>query len=207
MGWDISTDDRGFITGATKSGKTYFARALLYPAPRLVVIDPKGLLFKRHEWNLQTRAEAWSALRAGKPARVWLPDPLSNEGWESYFEDIYALRNVVVYIDELFGVGPLANSKGLRALYTRGREYGIGVWGVSQRPRWIPLYTMSEVEYRVIFTLNILDDRKYMAETVGPIALQRLDKKRHQFILADDNHAVLYRNGLTVIEAPRLKPK
>lgn len=212
MLWDIKTNERVFVTGKTSSGKTYFSRSILWQAPRLVVIDPKGLLAGQKDWYLEPDTNAGLAalkrpIRRDKSTgkieiiRVWVPDPVTDEKWEDLFEYLLDLRNVVIYIDELYGVGPAKRSPGLRSLYTRGREYGIGVWGVSQRPRDIPPYAISEVEYRVVFSLNLLRDRQYLAEMAqNPRVADKLTG--HSFFLSGPDKTVKYVKGLNV-----LKPK
>lgn len=200
--FDIPRNDRVALMGMTKSGKTYLARAILASAPRLVALDPKGLLYNRSDWNLEHWDAGIDRLEAGKDARLWIPPPTSDGEYEEWLQKIMRLRDVVIYIDEMYGVGPPQGSKGLRALYTRGRELGLGVWGCFQRPRNIPIYAMSEAEWLICFRLEQLDDRKYMAERMGRVALQRLTD--HACIIYHDGRSVLITNGIKLIKRKAL---
>lgn len=203
--FDIAPNERVALVGMTKSGKTYFARAILSHAKRLVVLDPKGLLYNRTDWNLEHFDEQYKRLEAGRDARLWVPPPLDDAEYEETFDKIMRLRNVLVYIDELYGVGPAQGSRGLRAIFTRGRELGIGVWACSQRPKWIPRYALSEAEWRIMFRLEEEDDRIYMSKTIGRIALSRLPG--HACIIYHDGHATLLPNGITVQPSALVKEK
>lgn len=158
------------IAGKTGSGKTYLARRLLAHAPRLVVLDPKGRL---DDWQCEDASRDTSRrLAAGDPVRVRYrvtgPDD-DDDLWTRALTDAYEAGDVVVYIDELYGVvEPGQRAPGiLSAAYTRGREYGVGVWAATQRPTWIPLFALSESDHYFVFRLTLAEDRKRLAAFMG----------------------------------------
>lgn len=168
---DVKSTDRVAIFGQTGSGKTYFARYLVRSVRRLVVLDPKGMLRGKWgllEWGPRTRKR----LRNGLPVRVRIPAPLSGD-WEPYLREIYNAGDLVLYIDEMYGVVPIGKRAPnyLNAIYTRGRELGIGVIAVSQRPAWIPREMISESTWFFCFRLMLEDDRRSVAQIMGPAAL------------------------------------
>lgn len=185
----IKSNERVALVGMTGSGKTYFARAFLAHAPRLIVVDPKGTQYN-HLWNTVPYSnEAINILKQtddngryiGK-ARIRINAPVNREEWELYFSILYTLRNVTIYIDELYGVTPPIAGQWLQALYTRGRELGIGVWASMQRPVFVPKFVFSEADWKILFRLELDDDREYMARNVfGPIAKNEL--YNHQFLI------------------------
>jgi len=172
---DVQSDERVAIFGQTGSGKTFFAKYLLRSVRRLVVVDPKGTL--RGQWGLQE----WSPrtrklLRKGKPVRIRIASPISENqraAWDAIFHEIYDAGDVVVYIDEMYGVVPIGTRAPvyLNAIYTRGRELGIGVWASSQRPAWIPREMISESQWFFQFKLIDEDDRIRSSKFIGPAAL------------------------------------
>lgn len=165
----VRGDERVAFVGKTSSGKTFAAEALANPLPRMVVLDPKGML--RNQWGLTDWDGNQAKLLAkGKPCRIRVPAPFDGD-WEPYLKASYFAGGVTVYIDEVYGVVPPGRnpSEYLTALYTRGRELGIGVWAATQRPSKIPLFVLSEAEWSFVFRLLLLKDRQRMQETIGRI--------------------------------------
>lgn len=170
---EIDPAHRVAFVGKTGSGKTTLARQLVAGLDRVIVIDPKGSLYG--QWDLEewSDRETVKRLDKGEPVRVRVPVPVTDdvqEALEPVFYVAYAVGGVTVYIDELYGVLSEGKRPGkyFRALYTRGREFGIGVWAAVQRPTWVPLFTLSEAEWSFTFRLQMKEDRKRMAAIVGP---------------------------------------
>lgn len=173
----VKANDRTFIAGKTGSGKTFFARYLLQSAKRLVVLDPKGMLSREEDpdWRLTDWSAAGEkALRGGKPCRLRVPYP-QNGDWAPFVKAVFEARNVTLYIDEMYGVvSPGKNPEvldWLTACWTRGRQLGIGVITATQRPVWVPLFSMSESDWFFVFRLTLDEDRKRLASFMGPSAM------------------------------------
>lgn len=144
----------------------------------MFVCDPKGML-GIPEWNLEPPSRnALRRFRDGYAARIRWPVPDSGN-WEPIFEEAYRIGNVVVYIDEVYGVVDIGKKPGtyLMACYTRGRERGIGMVAATQRPTWVPLVIFSEAEWFFVFQLLLPDDRRRVAGFVGEQVEQRITDK------------------------------
>ena len=90
--------------------------------------------------------------------------------WDPYIDAVMERENITLYIDEVYGVVQGRNATdALRAVITRGRELGIGVWSATQRPKDIPLIVISEADWFFMFQLRVEGDRKRMAEFMAPI--------------------------------------
>ena len=167
----IKPTDRVILVGTTGSGKSYFAEHVLRRAPCLIVLDPKGLISMK-DWALVPLHKAERHLNKGRDVRAYIPPQDDPDDWEPYLEYIYSLakarkyRPFVVYIDELYEVGPSMGSRGLRRLYTQGRQLGISVWAATQRPKRIPGFTISEAENIILFTTRMPQDVDMMEEMV-----------------------------------------
>lgn len=169
----IKSDERVAFVGKTGSGKTYAAGALASGLSRLVVVDPKGLLYG--EWGLQEESRAgWKDVLNGRPVRMRIPEPYDMD-YDKLLRKLMGAGPLTIYLDEVYGVMEQSGKHlGLRALYTRGREWGLGVWAAFQRPRWIPRYCLSEAEWIFCFRLQDDDDRKTVAGVIGPAAREQL---------------------------------
>lgn len=184
----IEANNRTALVGATGTGKTYMARYLLARVPRLVALDPKGTLKNQWgltEWNRSSRR----ALARGEPLRVRATaEPGDNDFYESVLGDAYDAGNVIIYIDEVYGVAPVGSRPGpmLSAVYTRGREFGIGVVAATQRPTWVPLFIFSEADNYIMFRLKLQNDRRRMAEFMGPDVLSDV-RSPHGFWIYQNN--------------------
>ena len=169
----IRGDERVVALGKTGSGKTYAMGLFVSTLPRLLVIDPKGTL--RGKWGLKEESGSlWRKLRGDDPVRMRLPEPDDGD-YDRIFYRALDCGPLTVYVDEVYGVMDQAGQhRGLRALYTRGREMGVGTWAASQRPAWIPRYILSESEWIILFRLQEEDDRKRMRGLVTVEQQERL---------------------------------
>lgn len=169
----IKSSERVAIIGRTGSGKTYLAEALTRSLTRFIVIDPNGLLANRFQPHIDFD-DGFKFLEQGREARLYVSRDRPQD-YEQVLDAIYKrLKNVVVYIDEAYGVVPPGTRApdALWALYTRGRSRGLGVWASTQRPRFIPRFMLSEAEWFFVFALNLTDDREYLARIVHPAVIR-----------------------------------
>lgn len=170
MNLRIKSNSRVVLVGATGTGKTYLARYLLQSVPRLVVIDPKATLRGKWgltEWSPKTRKRFIN----GEDVRLrYAPDVGGDFQYEHVFEDVYHAGNCVLYIDEVYGVIPPHKPAGpyLTAIYTRGRELGIGTIASAQRPVSFPLFILSEADTFFLFRVLLEEDRRRMSAFMGP---------------------------------------
>lgn len=179
------SSDRGIVIGQTGSGKTYFMRQLLLPAKRLVVVDPKGTLGHDQSSGGNWYLERWDRsaikdLKKGRPIRTRIPpqvwdNPRYNP-YSRYLKRVYDAGNVILYIDENNGLVPPRKPAPyyLNAIYTRGRELGIGAWTASQRPAFIPLEVLTEAQWFFLFRVMLDEDRRRMSGLMGPDVMEEI---------------------------------
>lgn len=213
MDIQIPENARTFIAGQTGSGKTFLAKKLLEDAPRLIVIDSKHNLLKDMHLEKSTH-KLWSQFMRGKDARIQVKTPrnLNDRAVMAYCEAIFRrvemATDCLVYIDEGMHITvPGIDPPVLKGLYTRGREAvlrdnkiiagNIGVIACSQRPSRIPLFMITESEYKFCFRLMNPDDRKRMSGYMGDAVRE----------IVDDPHGFYYyENGLeNAVYVPELK--
>lgn len=202
-----SPTDRVAWVGKTGSGKTYGAYQFLRDVPRLIVIDPKhseGIAeWGLEQWDGPVSVPRWRdvvrrginhherrfvqqrKILSGKENFQYVFSPAPDYDYESlwgWIWDNLQGRDVTIYIDELYLT--LKNNTGgkyLRALYTQGREKGIGTWASMQRPTLVPLICLTECEWFFVFRLTLDDDKKRMSKIIGKEAMA--DLKGHSFFM------------------------
>lgn len=168
----IRRGDRAAIVGRTGSGKSVMLRHLLRGYSRAVLVDPKGRA-ALDGWpvvyGIPAFLRAWPATPrvivrpgAGEDRRAWL----DRIAWH-----VYRHGETAFGADEVIGVVD-ANRRapGFDALLTQGRELGITALICTQRPRGVPPTILSEADHLFVFALNREDDRRAVAETIGPYA-------------------------------------
>jgi len=173
LAYPIYSDERVFITGQTRSGKSYLASLFLAKAKRLIAIDTIGDLaeqFPRMEEYSRNRV---AKLKAGKSLRLIITRPaLDEEDIPDWFEGIakqvLEIGDITLYIDEAYNVIP---NRMLRKfalmLFTQGRHYGVGTWISAQRPVKIQAEAATEAQHYFIFRLNNPDDQNRIRKTIG----------------------------------------
>ena len=139
-----------------------------------MVLDPKAMIDPA-QWHLDwVDNKGLRDLERGKDARLLVRTYDTHE-WSAYLQAAWQATNVVVYIDELYALvefGRVAPPRILSQLYTQGREKRVGVWGATQRPSWVPLFTLSECDWFFAFRTQLQDDRKRLSEMMGPEVLE-----------------------------------
>jgi energy-coupling factor transporter ATP-binding protein EcfA2 len=193
----LTTNERLFITGKTGSGKTFLARHLTQKVKRLVVLDGKGTL-SGPDWNLEKWSDGLDRLNNGEDVRLRaVPDIKTDlsDYWDAILETSLRAGNVTIYIDELYAVVPpnKTASPVLFACYTRGREFGVGMWASTQRPVWIPLVAMSEAEHFFMFRLQLMEDKSRLAAFMGQEVLEQInDPHGFYYSKAIDDHVTYF---------------
>jgi tRNA uridine 5-carbamoylmethylation protein Kti12 len=191
----VKSNERVLLTGKTGSGKTYAAELLTRPLPRLIVLDPKGTL---GAWGLAPfDREARRLLRNGDPIRARVVvsfNKPSDETWEDAFLAVLNAGDCTLYIDEIYGVvDPGAKPPPLlNAIWTRGRELGIGGWGATQRPVWVPMFVLSEAEHFFCFRLTVEEDRRRMSSFMGDRVMEPIRDKHGLFYMHAEDDEPMY---------------
>lgn len=170
--WDYRAGHMVTILGPTGCGKTVWSYQLLdaacsekLPAVSLVM-KPKDVEAAR--WN---KALGLRTVRQWPPLpSIWKPrkprgwclwpkhtfdpdkdDELLYREFRKAILDSYRRGNRILFGDEVYGLCELGLEKELKAVWSRGRAMGTGLWAASQRPSHIPLLAYSSAEHLFLF--------------------------------------------------------
>lgn len=180
---NIRRNDRALFVGATGSGKTTLAKALMWQQRHVMVLDPKRTFALPPETGAVTITEESRGSR--KTVEEWdgpepliyrpgldvLNDPDSVDWW---FWHVFARGNTLAYIDEAAMVTSGATlPRGYAACIQLGRERGVGTWHATQRPSRVPIVLLSESEHVFAFRLRHPDDAERIAKYTDPSTLER----------------------------------
>lgn len=200
----LGKDDRGLLVGATGCGKTTLANFLLQDRnkPYVVVYDAK-ISDSISKWNEYTFCYTLSSLEEEEAKKlVYRPsiyDSVDSEKQDEFFQWVYNRKYTRLYIDEAYALLGGANPAfHLQACLSRGRERGISTLIATQRPKRIPLITMSEAEHIYIFRLNLLEDKNRVYELTG------IDIEEQNTL---NNYEFFYYNALSGFKSKKLKLK
>ena len=181
----IARNDRAFFCGATGSGKTTLAKALLWGQRHVIVLDPKRDFFLPQAAGAVTIDLARNPDKARQFVLDWEgPGPLIiqpgleilNEPFalDWVFEWVFGRRNTLIYVDEASTITNGANiGKGHAACIQLGRSRGIGTWHATQRPVNVPRVLLTEAEHIFRFRLRHPADQQRIADVSDPVTLSR----------------------------------
>lgn len=177
-GITIKRNDRAIFLGATGSGKTTLAKALMYGLKNVAIIDPKRTFRLPESWSPTTTddreiVETWDK----STPLIYRPDAESlrrPDASDWFFEWAFNRGNTLVYVDEAMLVTNGTNPPIFyAACIQQGRERGVGVWHATQRPSRVPIVLLSESEHVFAFRLRNPDDRKRVADYTDFKILQK----------------------------------
>jgi DNA helicase HerA-like ATPase len=205
----IKSNERVVVAGQTGSGKTYLSKYLTNDLRRAIFLDSKDEL---GDWNVVPfDDDAKEELLKGEDVRARVLPPVGQKEdkyWEEAFEFALTVGNITLFIDEAFAVFPNAVSWSpmQRAVWTRGRSLGVGAVVCTQRPSGIPLFIISEAQHQFCFYLQLEDDRKRMAQYMGPRVLET-PPDEHGFYYHHTREETVYYSQLEVVGRRAVVPE
>jgi energy-coupling factor transporter ATP-binding protein EcfA2 len=179
--WTLQPDDRITLAGPTGCGKSTFARQITgMLADRghdVVWLDPKRTAALR-----DLPAVSIADLARPQLGQVRIPvdlgrDSTAREAAEEVLTACFRRGRTIVGIDELSMIATASKiGPALALCYTAGREPGVGVVAVAQRPSRIPIVSLDQAEHLVVWRMRNRKHADLIAENrdVEPDVLWRL---------------------------------
>lgn len=115
------------------------------------------------------------------------PLPHETDEVNDFFFTAWTQGDVGIFIDETFMVGRF--SKGYDAVCTQGRSLHIPLIQLSQRPAWLPRFTMSEADFHQVFFIQTPADVERLENWV-PADVRSLRQDYHSFYYDVSKNAV-----------------
>lgn len=161
--------DRTVIVGRTGTGKTIAGAWQLslqdFKVFPWLVFDTKRDPFLKELWGMNVAKRIRFSDTPGKNGLHYiqpLPHEMKSDEAESFLWCIHKRGKIGLFIDEGYMFDKFSNA--LDALYTQGRTLKIPMITLSQKPKYLNMFTFSEAQFFQVFALNDLNDRKRIAE-------------------------------------------
>lgn len=194
------------VGGMTGTGKTTLVKRYLIAFRNVIIVDPKWR-FTWPEAEIQDArpvpifhdaATMFRKLGSGRAIYRPTKEGLRKEAIDELYDTILRRGETVVASDETYPLTPGGQmTESHMACLTRGRELGVGVWTLTQRPMLVGNFCISEAMHVFMFRLRLLGDRKKMSGVMGPEVLDN-PPGQHGFYYSHETweHPILIPHGI-----------
>lgn len=168
--FSIRFEERVFVVGMTRSGKSTLTKKLFLstPAPRLVV-DPNDSSLTASVVSPGGTFSDPRRVPDVATARFVPTDPDDRDAYDALFERAFRrYPNYYVWVDEAGQVAPASGyPKALNRYVVQGAKRSLGFIGCHTRPREVLRNLISQSSHLFVFYLPNPDDRRHIAEIAG----------------------------------------
>lgn len=164
----IKSDEVTYICGKRQTGKSYMLEHIAKGFPKYVIYD--GATHQHQNMGVVVRKieEFIAELDKGTPHIVCQPYTDGQEIFDKYCKEIWKRGNMVLMIEELGNYCDSFSASEYFDMITRvGRNRGIGIIALNQRPSRIWNNFVGLIEHWIIFRTELPRDLKFLEEYIG----------------------------------------
>jgi hypothetical protein len=144
-----------------------------------LVFDSKRDPFWKKVWALGGARKLRLTETPGKEGLFYVQpttQEISSQVGEDFLWRLHKRGRIGIFIDEGYTMDKYSNA--LTALYTQGRTLNIPMITLTQKPKFLNMFTFSEADFMQVFALNDIKDRQRIAE-FAPIDPKVRLRERH----------------------------
>jgi hypothetical protein len=164
-----NNSQRTVITGRTGTGKSIAGAWQLslknFASFPWLVWDTKKDPFWREVWKMPGARRIGFGDMPGKNGLYYIqptPAEMKSAACEAFLWKMHKRGRIGNFIDEGYMFDKYSDA--LTALYTQGRTLNIPMITLTQKPKYLNMFTFSEADFFQVFALNDIQDRRRIAE-------------------------------------------
>ena len=192
----IKSNERVFICGKTRSGKTYFARSLIRGFKKYIIYDP-DLEYSEIGFVVHNLSDFKRAV-SEKSKIVYQPKSYGQEEFIEVCRFIFEnLTNVLFAVDEIADLAPNnAIPQEYALIIRRGGKRGIGSIAITQRIAECHKTPIAQAEHIISFYQFLENDVKRLKDHIGEEAEKTKELQKHHFLYFTNNK-IEFKNPIT----------
>jgi hypothetical protein len=194
---NIQTTEVVYICGKRKVGKSYFLEYLAKRYPAYIVYDGATHQHASMGSVVRTSEELESSLNAGVLKIVCQPFKDGQEVFDKFCKVIWNKGNTTLMVEEIGNYcDGYSTSEYFDMLARVGRNRGIGVVAINQRPKRVWTNFVSLIEHWIIFSSDFPDDIRFLSEYIGVARAENLKALPKRFFYYKNDERVVLCNPI-----------
>jgi len=186
---NIKSDNCIYICGMRQTGKSYLLEHILLGMPKFVIYD--GATHQHGQMGLVVRTpeELDAKLTSGENKIVCQPWKGDEKTFDKFCEIIWKHGNMMFAIEEIGNYMDAFSCPEYADMLIRvGRNRGIGIMGINQRPRRIWNTFIALIDHWFVFRTMLPNDITFLCEYLGSAREQEIKElpKRYFYYMNSD---------------------
>ena len=177
-----------FITGRTRSGKTYTAKKLIKKNLKsYIIFDKKGEDFNHMGFIVKNKKELIQALKNKKNQIVVTNEFMSKQELNEMLRVVYlCCKNIAVIVDEIhFFISKSKNLFWISQFVKVGASKKKSFWAISQRGQDIHNDILTQATHKLVGNISH-EDKVYLSNKIGVSVKEIESLKQFEFYYLHD---------------------